>query len=113
MLGTCSFICQEVPRPGDSEEIFLVFELSCYLYFQSNHSKLEAIPLSALLKGTTSELADLSSHCPLMLNVKQGSCKYHLFKAFGLTRRENRIQVYRADALTTYRPRAGGLPPTA
>jgi len=27
-----------------------------------NHSKVEAIPLSALLKDTTSELAGLSSH---------------------------------------------------
>jgi len=28
------------------------------LYYQSNHSKVEAIPLSALPKDTTSELAD-------------------------------------------------------
>jgi len=34
-------------------------------YYQSNHLKLEAIPLSALPKDTTSELADLlSSHYP-------------------------------------------------
>jgi len=31
-------------------------------YFQSNHSKVEAIPLSALPKDTTSELAGLSPH---------------------------------------------------
>jgi len=31
-------------------------------YYQSNHSKVEVIPLSALLKDTTSELAGLSSH---------------------------------------------------
>jgi len=29
-------------------------------YYQSNHSKVEAISLSALLKDTTSELASLS-----------------------------------------------------
>jgi len=29
-------------------------------YYQSNHSTVEAIPLSALLKNTTSELAGLS-----------------------------------------------------
>jgi len=31
-------------------------------YYQSNHSKEEAIPLSALPKDTASELAGLSSH---------------------------------------------------
>jgi len=30
-------------------------------YYQSNHSKVEAIPLNALTKDTTSELASLSS----------------------------------------------------
>jgi len=33
-------------------------------YYQSNHSKVEAILLSALLKGTTGELAGLSPHYP-------------------------------------------------
>jgi len=32
----------------------------------SNHSKVEAIPLSALLKDITSELAGLSSHYPFL-----------------------------------------------
>jgi len=31
-------------------------------YYQSNHSKVQAIPLSVLPKDTTSELADLSPH---------------------------------------------------
>jgi len=31
-------------------------------YYQSNHSKIEAIPFSALPKDTTSELAGLSPH---------------------------------------------------
>jgi len=31
-------------------------------YYQSNHLKIEAIPLNALPKDTTSELAGLSSH---------------------------------------------------
>jgi len=48
-------------------------------YYQFNHSKVEAIPLSALPKDTTNELASLSSHYPFfMLNVKQGSCEYQL-----------------------------------
>jgi len=46
-------------------------------YYQSNHSKVEAILLSALLKDAISDLADLLSHYSfLILNVKQGSCEY-------------------------------------
>jgi len=33
-------------------------------YYHSNHSKVEAITLSALSKDTTSELAGLSPHYP-------------------------------------------------
>jgi len=33
-------------------------------YYQSNHSKVEAIPLCALPNDTTSELASLSPHYP-------------------------------------------------
>jgi len=65
-------------------------------YYQSNDSNIEAIPLSALPKDTTSKVADLSSHYPFfMLNVKQGSCKYQLLKYFSLIRPGNRTQVYR------------------
>jgi len=50
-------------------------------YYQSNQSKAEAIPLSALPKDTTSELAGLSSHYHILtLNIKQESCEYQLFK---------------------------------
>jgi len=60
-LGTHLFV--KVPRPGDSEVTFSVFESSCRqaatCYYQSNHSKVEAISLSALPKDTTSELAGL------------------------------------------------------
>jgi len=52
----------KVPRPGDSKVTFSVFESSCHPLFQFNHSKAEAIPLRALPKDTTSELASLSSH---------------------------------------------------
>jgi len=37
-------------------------KLSPVTYYQFNHSKVEAIPLSALLKDTSSELAGLSPH---------------------------------------------------
>jgi len=56
-LGTHLFV--KVHRPGDSKETFSVFESSYHL-LQSNHSKVEVIPLSALPKDTTSELASLS-----------------------------------------------------
>jgi len=59
-LGTHLFI--KVPRPGDSEVTFSVFESSCHLLLPVYHSKLEAISLSALPKGTISELGGLSPH---------------------------------------------------
>jgi len=62
-LGTHLFV--KVPQPGDSEGTgtFLVTESSCHLLlpsYQSNHSKVEAIPPSASPKDTTSKLAGLS-----------------------------------------------------
>jgi len=56
-----------VPRPGDSEETFLVFESSFHPYYQYNHSKVEAIPLSALPEDEASKLAGLSSQFTLSL----------------------------------------------
>jgi len=50
-----------LPQPGDSEATFAVFESSCYILLPVNHSKVEAIPLNALPKDTTSKLASLSS----------------------------------------------------
>jgi len=38
-------------------------------YYQSNHSKAEAIPLSALPKDKTSELPGLSSHYPFLMLI--------------------------------------------
>jgi len=57
----------KVSRPGDSEVTFLVFEPNCHLLLHSNHSKVEAIPLSALPKDTTSELAGLFSTLTLLI----------------------------------------------
>jgi len=72
-------------------------------YYQTNHSKVEAISLSALTKDTTSEFASLSSHYPfLMLNDKLRSCENQLLKSFTLTRSENRIQVYRLRGARSY-----------
>jgi len=60
-LGTQLFV--KKPRPGDCEVTFSVFESSCQqLLLKSNHSKVEAIQLSALPKDTTSDLAGLSPH---------------------------------------------------
>jgi len=57
-LGTHVF--DKVPRLGDSEGTFSSQAATCY--YQSNHSLVEAIPLSALLKDTTSELTGLPPH---------------------------------------------------
>jgi len=60
-LGTHLFI--KVPRPRDSEAFRSSSQAAtCYYWYQSNQSKVEAIPLSALPKDTTSELAGLSPH---------------------------------------------------
>jgi len=55
-------------------------------YHQSTDSKVKAILLSALPKDTTGKLVGLPSHYPLMLNVKQESCKYKIFNYFRLAR---------------------------
>jgi len=47
-------------------------------YYQSNHSKVEAISLSC-------ELAVLSSHYPFNAESQQRSCEYQLLKSFSLT----------------------------
>jgi len=77
------FVCSarlfaKLLRPGDSEVTSSSQAATCY--YQSNHSsKVESIPLSALPKDTTSELAGLSPHYSfLMLNAKQESCEYQL-----------------------------------
>jgi len=46
----------KLPRPGDSEVIFSVFESSCHPVTTSLTTQ-RSIPLSALPKDTTSELA--------------------------------------------------------
>jgi len=61
-LGLGPHLFVKVPRPGDSEVTFSVFESSSTCYYQYNHSKVEAITLNALPKDTTSELTGLSPH---------------------------------------------------
>jgi len=51
-LGTHLFV--KVLRPGDSEVTFWSSSHAATCYYQSNHSKVEAIQLSALPKDTTS-----------------------------------------------------------
>jgi len=48
----------KLPRPGDSEVRSSSQAATCY--YQFNHSKVEAIPLSALPKDTNIELSGLS-----------------------------------------------------
>jgi len=56
-----SFICQDTSTRRQ-QVTFPVFEQAVTCYYQSNHSKLEAILLSALSKDTISELASLSPY---------------------------------------------------
>jgi len=76
-----------LPQPGDSEVTFSVFVSSCHLllrsscqaatcYYQSNHSKVEAIPLSAFQKTQQANMPAYIHTISLMLNVKQGSCEH-------------------------------------
>jgi len=59
-LGAHLFV--KVPRPGDNEVAFRSSSQAATCYYQSNHSKVEVIPLSGLPKDTTNELASLSPH---------------------------------------------------
>jgi len=56
--------------------------------------KVEAIPLSALPKDTTSELAAYLHTNPFNRQA-QGSCEYQLLNSYGLTWPGNRTQIYR------------------
>jgi len=58
VLLFCSFICQFTRLEGSKKIIFAVFESSCHLLLPI----CRGILLSALLKDTTSEIADLSPH---------------------------------------------------
>jgi len=63
----------KVRLPGDSEVTFFWYSYqSAICYYQSNHSKVEAIPLSALPMDTTSELAGLSPHYPFNAERQAG-----------------------------------------
>jgi len=58
-----SFVCQGIStRKQRSDLSFQSSSQAATWYYQSNHSKVEAIPLSALPKNTTRELAGLSPH---------------------------------------------------
>jgi len=56
------FICQGIPRPGNSEVTFSVFNQSANTSLTIQ--KIEEIPLSALSMDKINELVDLSSNYP-------------------------------------------------
>jgi len=59
-----------------SEGTFRSSNQTASCFYQSIHSQVEAIPLSAFPKDTTSELSGLYSHySSFMLNIKHGSCE--------------------------------------
>jgi len=52
----------KVLRPGDCEVIFRSSSQAATFYYQSNHSKADTIPLSALLKDTSEFASWFSTH---------------------------------------------------
>jgi len=61
---TCSFTCQESSRLDleIAKRPFWSSNQVAVCYYPSSHSKVEAIPLSALPKDTTSEHSGVSLH---------------------------------------------------
>jgi len=53
VLGLSTHLFVKAPRTGDSKETFLSLSQAAACYYQSDHSKVEAIPLSSLPKYTT------------------------------------------------------------
>jgi len=51
-----------VPRPGDSEGTFTVFDSSCHLLLPVQPLKGRGSPVKSLRKDATSELAGLFPH---------------------------------------------------
>jgi len=82
VLAALAHLFVKVPRPGDSEKIFSVFDSSSICYYLSNRSKVEAIPLSAQWQVN---LPAYHHTISLMLIIKQKSRKYQNFKLFVLT----------------------------
>jgi len=76
----------KLPRPGDSEVTLRSSSRTATCYYLSNHSKAEAIPLSALPKDTTRELSGLTSHqwcsktTKLQDQDRSGQDQDHFFK---------------------------------
>jgi len=57
-----SFFCQGTSTRRQRRDFFSLLSQAATCYYQSNHSKIEAISFSALPKDTTSELTGLSPH---------------------------------------------------
>jgi len=81
-------------RPEDSEGTFSVFESNCQLFLPANHSKIQAIPLSALPKDITGGPRLVLHSIFFKLNVKQlrEAVNKNCFSLFCLPRRENRTK---------------------
>jgi len=71
---------------------FSVSILATTCYYQSNHSKVEAILLSAL-RGHNKRTVGLSSHYPVNAKRQAGKLSILTFKVFGLTLQGNRTLV--------------------
>jgi len=86
-LGTGTHLFVKVLRTRESEGTFSSQAATCY--YQSNHSKVGAIWLSAFSKDTTSELASLSPHYPFYAKRQAGKLRIQLLKSFAPTRPGN------------------------
>jgi len=86
-LGLGTHLVVKVSRPGDSKVTFLVFKSSCHLLlYQSNHSKVEAIPLSALPKDTTkANLPEYNTVTLLAYNWLTFSIVWFFFQSVQIT----------------------------
>jgi len=87
-LGLFTFICRGTSTRRERRNFFGL-RVNCY--YQSNHSKVETIPLSAFSKDTTSELTGFSSY--YLFKAERQPGKYQHLKYFGLTGQGNRTQV--------------------
>jgi len=72
-LTVCCFdhLFAKLPWPGESEMTLQFSSQAATCYWQSNHSEVEAISLSALPKYTTSEFLDLSFFTLSLFNAER------------------------------------------
>jgi len=69
---TCSFICQGTSTRRHRRDFYDLPSQAATCFYLSNYSKVEAIPVSALPKDTTSELAGMISTTSFNVELQVG-----------------------------------------